>query len=145
MHAYRYENNLEAEVMSAGPVRLVEMLCRGALDATAAARCYLLAGDIPARSRQITKAQAILTELSASLDRERGGVIAERLAGLYAYMLQRLAEGNFRQVDEPLAETERLLRTLTEAWEECATATEPAFALAINGAAREHRSYDFVG
>ena len=146
MYAYRYENNLETEVMSAGPIRLVQMLCRGALDAIASARAHLQAGDIAARSRQITKAQAILTELSTSLDHARGGAIATQLSELYGYMQRLLTEANFRQADEPLAETERLLRTLTEAWEECAPEPEsPLFQFEMSAVSREYRSYDLVG
>jgi flagellar secretion chaperone FliS len=146
MYAYCYENNLEAEVMSAGPIRLVQMLYRGALDATTAARSHLQAGEIAARSRQITKAQAILTELSTSLDHVRGGTIATHLSELYAYMQQRLTDANFRQADEPLAETERLLETLTEAWEQCAPESEPTqFQFAMSAVRCEYRSYDLVG
>jgi flagellar protein FliS len=146
MYANHYENNLEAEVMSAAPLRLVQMLYRGALDATAAARAHLQAGEIAARSRQITKAQAILAELSISLDHAKGGVIAGRLSGLYDYMQRRLSEANFRQADEPLAETERLLKTLTEAWEECEPEPEASqFHFAMTAAPREYRSYDLVG
>ncbi len=146
MYSYRYEQNLEAEVMSAPPIRLVQMLCRGALDAVVSARSHLQAGDIVARSGQITKAQVILTELSTSLDHARGGALATRLAELYAYMQKQLTEGNFRQADKPLAETERLLTTLTEAWDECAPEPEPPqFQFAMSTAPFEYRSYDLVG
>ena len=146
MYANHYENNLEAEVMSAAPLRLVQMLYRGALDATTSARAYLQAGEIAERSRQITKVQAILAELSVSLDHARGGIIADRLSGLYAYMQRRLAEANSRQADEPLAETERLLRILTEAWEECSPEPEShQFQFAIPAPPCEYRSYNVVG
>ena len=121
MQPYGYENNLECQVMSASPVGLIQMLCHGALDAVKEARGYLRTGEIALRSRKISKAQAILAELSLSLDRTRGGEIASQLGDLYAYMQRRLSEANFRQADEPLAETERLLSTLTDAWDQCGT------------------------
>jgi flagellar protein FliS len=143
MRAYGYENNLESEVMSASPVGLVQMLCHGALDAVKEARGYLRTGEIAKRSRRIGKAEAILTELSVSLDRTKGGEIAAQLVDLYSYILRRLAEANFRQTDEPLAEAERLLATLTDAWDQCGTEMYSShFPL---HAPENQRSYEFVG
>ena len=42
--------------------------------------------------------------------------ISANLARLYQYMRLRLLTANSRQEDAPLAEVERLLRTLGEAW-----------------------------
>jgi flagellar protein FliS len=95
------------------------MLYRGAATAVANARVHLRDRDITARSRQITKAIEIINELMLSLDRQQGGELAANLAELYDYMQRRLQEANFHQIEEPLVEIERLLRTLLEAWEQC--------------------------
>ena len=114
---YRIHHNyLETEVLSADPVRLISILYRAAIDAVGAARRHLAAGSIRERSRQITKALSILYELVHSLDRENGGEIARRLGGLYAYMTTLLIAANATQTDASLAEVERLLFTLVEAW-----------------------------
>ena len=107
----------ESRVLSANPVELTRMLYEGASDAVRDARWHLAAGRIAERSRSINKACGILAELIGSLDRERGGAIAERLGQLYDYMYARLIEANRRQADAPLAEVLGLLTTLTEAWE----------------------------
>jgi flagellar secretion chaperone FliS len=117
-------NYLKYEIMSADPVKLVRMLYRGAIDAVSLARAYLRQGAIRPRSRQINKALQILHELLRSLNREAGGEIGTSLASLYAYMTTRLIEANSAQSDEPLAEVERLLGTLLEAWSPAAS--EPA-------------------
>lgn len=109
-----YRNYLEQEVRSADPLKLVQMLYRGAIEAVSAARAHLRAGSIRERSRQIDKALAIVHELLRSLDPQYE--IAKPLGGLYAYMTRRLIEANARQADEPLAEVERLLATLLEGW-----------------------------
>lgn len=109
---------LEAEVLGADPVRLVHLLYRGALDAVGAARRSLAAGDAGERSRQITKAWEIVLELARSLDHTQGGQISRNLAEIYAYIGQRLLDGNIEQTDAPLAEAESLLATLAEAWKE---------------------------
>ena len=111
-----HDKYLEAEVLGADPVKLVRLLYRGATEAVVAARKHLAAGEIRQRSRQITKSWGILYELSLSLDQERGGEISRSLAGLYAYMQNRLLEANLKQTDAPLAEVQSLLATLGEAW-----------------------------
>jgi flagellar protein FliS len=112
---------LKYEVMSADPAKLVRMLYRGAMDAVSAARGHLREGAIRPRSRQINKALQILHELLRSLNREAGGDIGTSLAALYAYMTTRLIEANAAQSDAPLAEVERLLGTLFEAWSPMST------------------------
>ena len=111
-----YDQYLESQVFSADPVQLVRMLYRGAMDAVSAARKHLAAGAIPERSRQITKAWEILHQLTRTLNHEKGGDISRDLDALYAYMSTRLLEANVQQADEPLAEVEKLLGILWEAW-----------------------------
>jgi flagellar protein FliS len=107
---------LEAEVMGASPVRLVEMLYRAALEAVGAARRHLRDGNIRERSRSITKAWGIINELMLSLDHTQGGQISRGLVELYAYMQGRLLEANGQQIDAPLEDVEKLLTVLAEAW-----------------------------
>lgn len=111
-----YEQYLEAEVMNADPAKLVHMLLRGAIEAVGQARRHLAAKDIRERSRQIMRAWEILQELGASLDHAQGGTISRGLAGLYAYMQERLLDANRLQTDAPLAEVESLLGTIEEGW-----------------------------
>lgn len=106
---------LETAVFSADPVKLVCMLYRGAIEATASARRHLQAGDIPQRSRQIMRVVAILQELTRSLDPQYQE-ISRPLRDLYAYMQSRLLEANSKQTDAPLAEVEQLLTTVLEGW-----------------------------
>lgn len=98
-------------------MELVRALYRGAIDSTRAARAALAEGRIRERSAAISKTAAIVQELTLSLDREVGGEIAASLADLYIYMHQRLGEANISQADAPLAEVEKLLSILAEAWE----------------------------
>lgn len=116
-----HDRYLETEVLSADAVKLVRMMYRAAIDATAAARRHLASGEIHRRSRQITRAWEILQELSRSLDRQAGGEIGVALAQLYPYMQRRLLDANSQQIDAPLAEVERLLTTLLEGWSSIST------------------------
>jgi flagellar protein FliS len=108
---------LESRVLSAGPIELVRILYQTAANAVRDARRFLEQGEILARSRAISRASEALLQLTGALDVARGGEIAARLAHLYAYMLRRLTEANFQQVDAPLAEVLALLATLFEGWE----------------------------
>ena len=110
---------LETEVLQAEPLRLLQLLYRGALTAVGGARESLRAGNIAERSRRITRAEEIVFELSNSLDLERGGEVAFKLARLYEYVQLRLHEANCLQREEPLVEVENLLSTLLEGWENC--------------------------
>jgi flagellar protein FliS len=107
---------LESRVLAADPVELVNLLYQASMQAVREARCYLAAGRIAERSREINKACAIVIELATSLDHERGGEISQRLALLYDYMQRRLLQANMQQSDAPLADVLGLLTTLSEAW-----------------------------
>jgi flagellar protein FliS len=113
---------LDNEVLSADPVKLVRMLYGASIDAVSAAREHLRSGAIRERSRQINKALQILHELLRSIDRKHGAEIGDSLASLYVYMTNRLIEANATQTDTGLAEVERLLGTLLEAWSSIAEA-----------------------
>ena len=116
-----YEEN---RILNASPVELVRILYAAALRSVREARDYLGAGDIASRSREINRAQMILLELAASIDRSQGKEIGDRLLSLYDYMLARLAVANAKQLDAPLAEVSELLSTLHEGWSKCSAAVE---------------------
>jgi flagellar secretion chaperone FliS len=119
-----YEAYQEVEIAMADPVQLIELLYQGALDSVRSARIDLAAGQIERRGRAISKASAIVMELSASLDLERGGEIARNLAALYQYILMRLSESHVKASDTSLAEVERLMASLAPAWSSCRQASE---------------------
>lgn len=121
MASHPYGAYLESKVITASPLQLVHLAYEGAIEAITNAREHLAAKRIFERSSAITKAQQIIAELQSSLDYARGGELSTRLGQLYDYMQRRLIEGNFKQVDEPLAEAKRLLETLDEAWKEIAS------------------------
>jgi flagellar protein FliS len=131
-----YADSLDLRVSSATPLELVTMLYDGAIDAVRAARGHLASREIHPRSRAVAKAVSILVELSRSLNHEVGGDLSKRLAGLYDFMQRSLLDANFRQTDDGLATTERLLVSLREAWAEVGGRTRyPANAPAVTSPA----------
>jgi flagellar protein FliS len=140
-----YETYRQTEVLTADPVRLIDILYRGALDAARDARTCLRSGDIAGRGNAVSKASAILIELASSLDQERGGEFSRNLGELYIYMLRRLTTAHAQQTEEPLAEVEKLLMTLVEAWSALTPAEPevPAELYATAGAETERFSCSF--
>lgn len=138
MRSNPYQAYIETEILTADPVKLVQMLYRGAMEAVGDARAKLAIRDIKGRSAAVTKAVEILAELSSSLDHERGGELSVSLAALYDFVQRRLLAGNQEQSDRPLAEAERVLETLGEAWMGLEVPSEASTKLSRQAARPEH-------
>ena len=119
MLTHSYKNYFDDDVLAASPLKLIDLLYRAALDAVVDARRHLRQRDIRARAQAVSKAMAIVTQLSRSLDQEQGGDLSRRLAQIYGYVLRLLMQANAEQSEEPLLEAENLLSTLREAWTAC--------------------------
>jgi len=119
------EPYLENDVLHQDPVELIRMLYTKAVVKLGEAADHLAAGRIAERSAAVAHASEILIELQGSVDREKGGDIALRLAQLYDYMLTRLIEANAKQEAEPILECRGLLETLLEGWSEAAASLHP--------------------
>jgi len=111
-----YLDRMNEEILEAGPLDLVVLLYRGLLASLREAQRCMAAGDLPGKARATGKAVEIVVELNAALDRQHGGALAGRLGPIYAYLLGRLQEASFRQQAEPLAEAEKVVAVLLEAW-----------------------------
>lgn len=128
---------LENEILQADPLKLVQLLYRGAIDAAGRASACLVAGDIAGRGRHVSKAIEIVTELMLSVDRERGGEVAANLIELYDYVLRKLAAAHAEQSAARLEEAVQVLRTLLVGWEEIGAASAPA----VSGVPQEAAGY----
>jgi flagellar protein FliS len=64
----------------------------------------------------IGRSLAIIDELRATLDKEKGGEYAANLERLYDYYSRRLLKAQVTLDDAPLAEVEKLVGTLREGW-----------------------------
>ncbi|MBS0846962.1 flagellar export chaperone FliS [Citrobacter sp. JGM124] len=108
---------LESSVLSASPYQLVVMLFDGALSALKKASILMEQGDIPGKGQAITKAINIITNgLQAGLDHSVNSELTGNLDSLYDYMGRRLLEANLRNDQEALAEVQRLLENIADAW-----------------------------
>ena len=81
----------EAEVLSASPAQLVVIVYEHLLINLRRARLQLADADGAARSDSLARARAALTELLVTLDHQKGGDLAARLASIYTFMLGELS------------------------------------------------------
>jgi flagellar protein FliS len=111
------QNAVQTGVDTASPHRLIQMLLEGALDKIAVAKGHMERGDIQPKGAQIGAAISILEGLKASLDKDKGGEIAQNLEDLYIYMARRLFEAHARNDPASLDEVSDLLKQVKEAWD----------------------------
>lgn len=113
------DSYFENRILNADGVQLVQIMYQAAIDSAELARECLRQGDIAGRSRAISKAYEIITELEVSLNHQAGGVVSRNLAETYCYLRGRLLTANLEQTEGPLEEVARLLRVIQEAWLAC--------------------------
>jgi flagellar secretion chaperone FliS len=115
-----YQRYLDATAETATPLELVLMLYQGVLRSTGQAIQAVEQRDVAEAHKSLIRAQDIVFELSASLNRAEGGATADNLAALYDYSYRRLVDANVRKDAAPAEEVARLFRDLLPAWQEVA-------------------------
>jgi flagellar secretion chaperone FliS len=118
-----YQAYRQTQAQTAAPGELVVMLYRGALRFISGAIQSIESQDIQAAHTALVRAQAIISELSETLDLTRGGEIASNLQAIYNYLNRRLVEANLKKDVAIAREVEGLLRELLPAWEQAARQT----------------------
>ncbi len=107
---------VQSGVAGANSHQLIAMLIAGAADHLATARGAMQRGEVGRKGELISSAIGIIDSLRASLDRERGGEIADNLGALYDYMEQGLVEANLASDVARLDEVAALLGEIRSAW-----------------------------
>ena len=118
--AKRYQ---ETHVMTASPMQLILMLydeCIQSLDRAEKAMNIQEPNRIEQINNQLLHAEDIITELSVSLDMEKGGEIANNLHRLYDFMLYHLSQANLKKQLKPIVEVRKMMVDLREAWQKVA-------------------------
>ena len=109
----------EAAVLTASPVQLVVMLYDGVERFLRQAEVVMGEGVIVQAYDRMQKAEAIIDELLATLDKSAGQV-AERLEGIYVFCKRLLMEARVEKNPAKLAKVRSLLAPLRESWNELA-------------------------
>lgn len=105
-----------ASVTTADRMRIIVMCYEGCIANLARAREEMKAGNRSQKGACLSKAMAIVTELMNTLDRDRGGEIAERLEALYRYVIDTVSRANLRQDPTLLEAPIRVLKELKDGW-----------------------------
>ena len=116
MNGYnQYQNN---HIATASREQILLMLYDGAIRFCKQAKEAIKDGDTANKGKYISKAMAIITEFSNSLDHEIGGDIAANLDGLYTFMLKELSTANVNSDAKPIDTTCSMLCELRATWAE---------------------------
>jgi flagellar secretion chaperone FliS len=107
---YGHQAYQDTAAQTASPAQLVLMLFDGALTRLDVAIEALRRQptDLEAAHTAITRVQAIVDELSVSLDHSKGGEVADNLASIYRYVSELLIAGNIGKRTAPLEEARKL-------------------------------------
>lgn len=129
-HHYRQQT-----VETASPAQLISMLYHEGVATILRSEDHLGAGRLEEAHHQLQRAQAIVHELRASLDFERGGVIARNLDALYDFVLDRLVTANIRKDATGLVGARETLAQLSMTWDEmsASVATQSQASVAVVG------------
>ena len=113
--AYRQQS-----ILTAPPGRLVVMLYDGCIRFLHQSAYAMRDGDRALSLSRMRRAEAIIDELTCTLDHERGGEVASRLQGIYAFCRRHLIEATMEQDPAKIEAVSELLTELREAWAEVA-------------------------
>jgi flagellar protein FliS len=104
--------------MDVNPHKQIELLLDGAIHRLRLAQLCTEKDDRAGKAKAASDAAMIIDALSACLDLQQGGQLAEQLAALYAYATRRVAESNARHDAAGFAEVAGLLEDVAGAWKE---------------------------
>jgi flagellar secretion chaperone FliS len=111
----------QQSILTATPGQLVVMLYDGCLRFLNQAAYALREGNVAESGARLSRAEAIIDELLATLDVEQGGVIASRLQGIYVFCSRHLIEARAARDPEMIDKVAELLGELREAWAQAAS------------------------
>lgn len=97
-------------------LQLVMQMMDSAVDRIVTARGHMTRRETAAKGEAIGRAIGLIDGLRTSLDKDRGGEIANNLEALYDYMMRRLVEANLRDDARRLDEVAGLLDEIRSGW-----------------------------
>jgi len=116
---------IENDVLSRSPEWLVALVYEALLTNLRRAEVQIETGDYEGKSASLSRAGALVGELLASLDAEKGGEIASRLASLYAYFALEIMNIGRTLDSRSLVRLIRMVEELHGAWVQAAEQVAP--------------------
>jgi len=118
MKSHGYQQYKKTKVETANQGKLIIMLYEGGIKFSKLAKKSLDNGDYEQANNYLLRAQDIINELMVTLDRDKGGEIANNLYQLYEYMNYQLIQANVKKSSEPIDIVLELMMELLESWKE---------------------------
>jgi flagellar protein FliS len=107
----------QSGIENASPHRLIQMLIDGALERISIARGQMQRNEIATKGATIGSAISIIGGLQASLDKTKGGDIANNLDALYDYISNQLMLANKTNDVRLLDESTKLMTQIKTGWD----------------------------
>lgn len=113
-----YQAYHRTQVETASQGALILMLFDGAIKFSKTALQGLINNNYEVSNENILRAQAIIQELISTLDREKGGELAQNLYRIYDYIYWRMINANIKKSSDILTEVLEKLIDLRQTWKE---------------------------
>ena len=118
MNKNRAEQYKKTQINTSSPGKLLLMLYQGAIKFSKLAIQNIEADQIEDSHKNIIKVQNIVLELKSTLDKEKGGQLADQLEKLYDFIYQELLQANLKKDVKYLNNIIPLLEELYTAYKE---------------------------
>lgn len=112
------QQQVQHEVEQASPVRLVVLLYDKAVALVRQSVQHIERENEKAKGEALNRVVDILCELQAVLNREDGGVVAEKLDAMYEFMIREITIANMNSDPAPLGTVLGVLEELRKGWQE---------------------------
>lgn len=110
------DDYLASEVLDASPAKLQLLLVEGAMRSAEKARAHWQAGENDLACQSLIRAQEIVTQMTAGLDRDAAPDIAPRLAAVYLFVFRTLVQANLERSEKLLGDALRVLTIERDTW-----------------------------
>ncbi len=121
----------KTEVQTASSVQVVVLLYDGVIQSLKLAQEGMLTNNMQDKARFLDRALTVVNELSASLNMEQGGTIANDLRRLYEYVQHEITQSNLHHDSTRLNSPIKCLGIVREAWVELANQGSMAEAVGV--------------
>ncbi len=113
-----YQQYKQVQVKTANKEKLLIMLYEGCIKFLRLAKKSVEKENIENANKFIIRSQDIIRELMNTLDREKGGEVADNLLNLYDFMNRQLIEANVNKDIEKIKTVENLMLELLDSWKQ---------------------------
>jgi flagellar protein FliS len=107
---------LENEVLSASPAKLHLLLIEGAIRSTEQGRQYWHEGRNDLACDALIRAQEIVTQMTAGLNRDANPELCSRIAAVYLFIFRTLVQASFSHDEAQLDDALRVLAIERDTW-----------------------------